>query len=281
MRRVTFFQQILTQVILLVIGLFAILPLWGMTRIAFDGAIKGAPTEFRLIPKEFTLKVFEETWQKPSQALSTLALLKNSLVVAGGAALSAMVLGASMAYAFARFRFSGRRNGLAALLMGALLPPVALMTPLYILLSMLGIRTTQFGLVLVYTAFSMPFCIWNMRSAFQAVPRELEEAAFLDGAGRLVMFIKVILPLALPSIAVAALVAFLVGYSEFALGWLFVEKSTNVTLAMAVSGMLSYSGSEWPSLSAISLLMSVPVVVIFLFFHRYMLRGFGLGAVED
>lgn len=185
-----------------------------------------------------------------------------------------------MAYAFARFRFSGRRTGLFGLLVGALLPPVALMTPLYILLSAIGLRTSLFGLMIVYTAFSMPFCVWNMRSAFQAVPKELEEAAFLDGATPFGTFWRVTLPLALPSIAVAALVAFLVGYTEFAIGWLFVESSHNVTLAMAVSGMRQASG-VWSNLSALAILMSVPVVLIFLALHRYLLRGLLIGVVED
>jgi ABC-type glycerol-3-phosphate transport system permease component len=119
------------------------------------------------------------------------------------------------------------------------------MTPLYILLTVIGLRTTLFGLMIVYTAFSMPFCIWNMRAAFQTVPRELEESAFLDGATPWMAFWRLTLPLALPSIAVAAVIAFLMGYSEFALGWLFVQTSDNVTLAMAISGMLRSGFFSW------------------------------------
>ena len=89
-----------------------------------------------------------------------------------------------MAYAFARLRFPGRRAGLFGLLVGAFLPPVALMMPLYIILSIIQLRTSLAGLTIVYTAFAMPFCVWNMRAAFQAVPNDLEEAAFLDGADR-------------------------------------------------------------------------------------------------
>ena len=186
--------------------------------------------------------------------------------------------GVGMAYAFARFRFPGRKSGLMGLLIGALLPPVALMTPLYILLSMVGLRTTLLGLMIVYTAFSMPFCVWNMRAAFQSVPMELEEAAVLDGATFLTSFWKITLPLALPSIAVAALLSFLIGYSEFAIGWLFVESSDRVTLAMAVSGL---RGASWAQMSALAILMSLPVVLIFLFLHRYLLRGLLIGGVRQ
>lgn len=281
MLKITWRQQMIYQLLLAIVALFALLPVWGMARIALDGSIKGAPTEFRLFPKEPTLAVFEHVWENPSQTLSIPGLLRNSLIVAGGAALFSVILGASMAYAFARFRFPGRQTGLFALLVGALLPPVALMTPLYVMLSALGLRTSLLGLMIVYAAFSMVFCIWSMRASFQAVPLELEEAAFLDGASHRVTFMKVSLPLAMPSIAVAALLAFLLGYTEFAIGWLFVESSDNVTMAMAVSGMMRQSGAEWGNLSALALLMSIPVVIIFMILYRYLMRGLLAGRIDD
>jgi ABC-type glycerol-3-phosphate transport system permease component len=280
MRELSLRKRLASQLGLLLVAIFVLIPVWGLARLALDGAIKSAPTEFRLWPEQVTLSVFREVWNTPSQTLSFPGLLRNSLVVAGGAALSAVVFGASMAYGFARFRFPGRQVGLFALLVGALLPPVALMTPLYILLSAIGLRTTLLGLIVVYTAFSMPFCVWNMRAAFQSVPRELEESAFLDGATPWVAFLRVTLPLALPSIAVAALIAFLLGYTEFAIGWLFVESSTNVTVAMAVSGMQGQGGT-WSHLAAISLLMSLPVVAIFLGLQRYLLDRLLLGTLPE
>jgi arabinogalactan oligomer/maltooligosaccharide transport system permease protein len=278
MRKPTLWQQISTQITLILISLFVIIPIWAMVVLALDGAVKGAPTRFRLWPQEFTLDVFQHVWNNPAQTLGMLGLLRNSLIVSGGAALSSVALGASMAYAFARFRFPGRKQGLFALLVGALMPPVALMTPLFILLSALDLRTKLVGLMIVYTAFSMPFCVWNMRSAFQAVPKELEEAAFLDGATAFTAFWRVTLPLALPAIAVAALVAFLIGYTEFAIGWLFVESSANVTLAMAVSGL---ADAPWSHLSALAIMMSLPVVLVFLFLHRYLMRGLLIGSIEE
>jgi ABC-type glycerol-3-phosphate transport system permease component len=282
MRRIGRGRQIATQLGLLLVGLFVLLPLLAMAYMAFDKSIIGFPTEFRLWPEEFTLEVFQRVWERSIQSLPFLGALRNSLIVAGGAALLAVAFGAGMAYAFARYRFPGRQTGLFALLVGALLPPVALMTPLYILLTGLGLRTSLLGLMIVYTAFSMPFCIWNMRAAFQAVPDELEEAAFLDGATAFAAFRQVTLPLALPAIAVAALLAFLLGYSEFVLGWLFVDRADNVTLAMAIAGALQSPGAlSWSFLSALAILMSAPVVVIFLFLYRYLVRGLLVGAVEE
>ncbi|MCX6031478.1 MAG: carbohydrate ABC transporter permease [Chloroflexi bacterium] len=280
MRKLTRRQQIAYQLGLAFIAAFVLLPIWGIIYLAFDSGVKGWPTTFRVWPEQPSLAVFARVWERSSQNLPFVSLLQNSLVVSGGAAFLSLVLGASMAYAFARYRFPGRRVGLFGLLTGALLPPVALMTPLYVLLTIIGIRTSLFGLMIVYTAFAMPFCIWNMRAAFQAVSPELEESAFLDGAGALTTFWWVTLPLALPSIAVAGLIAFLIGYSEFAMGWLFVSRAQNVTLAMAIAGMIQGSYLEsWSILAALAILMSLPVVVIFIILQRYLLDRLVFGTV--
>lgn len=271
-RRMTFWQQALYQAGFILVGIFVLMPIWGMAYLAFEGGTIGWPTSFRLLPEEPTVAVFVRVWQQASQSLPFLLLLRNSLIVSGGAALLSVGFGTSMAYAFAHFHFPGRKAGLFALLVGALLPPVALMTPLYILLTILGLRTTLFGLTIVYTAFAMPFSVWNMRSAFQAVSSEVVEAARLDGASDLQTFWRISLPIASPSIAVAALIAFLIGYSEFAMGWLFVDKSSNVTVAMAVSGALGISTFQGSLLAALALLMSIPVVILFLLLQRYLLE---------
>ncbi len=267
-RKLSFRRQILTQLALLVVAAFVLVPLWGMLRLALDGSLHGAPTEFRLWPLEPTLQVFAEMWKTPSQSLSFLGLLRNSLVIAGGAALAAILFGTACAYAFARFRFPGRQVGLFAILVGALLPLVALMTPLYLLLEAFHLRSSMSGLILVYAAFNLPFCIWNMRAAFQSVPKELEEVAFLDGAGFWQAFWQITLPNALPSIGVAALVAFMMGYSEFAIGWLFIERSGNATLAMALWGVRSLGAVPWSQLAALALMMSLPIVIIFFVLQR-------------
>jgi arabinogalactan oligomer/maltooligosaccharide transport system permease protein len=282
MKKLKWWQQLLYQLGFVLIALFVVVPIWGMAQMAFDASVRGWPLEFRLVPREFTLDVFRAVWDKPAQTLSFLGTLKNSLIVAGGAALIAVSFGVSAAYAFARFRFPGQQFRLFVLLLVALLPPVALMTPLYILLSSVGLRTTLFGMMIVYAAISMPLCVWNMRAAFQAVPKEIEEAAFIDGASQWQTFWQVTLRLALPSIGVAALIAFLIGYSEFAIGWLFVDKPGNVTLAMAISGLQRQIGSaSWSHLAAAAIMMSIPVVIVFVVLQKYLLRGSLFGAVEE
>ena len=285
MHKMSFPRQLGTQLALILLGFFVILPIWGMIRLAFDGTLIGRPTEFHLLPKAWSFQAFLQVLDKPYQSVDFSTLLTNSLLVSFGAALIAMVLGVSLAYAFARFRFPGRRSGLFLLLLTAVLPPVAFMTPLYFILGFLQIRTTLLALVIVYAAFAMPFCIWNMRAAFQAIPREIEEAAFIDGAGNFKTFLSVSLPLALPSIAIAGLIAFLMAYSEFTLGWLFVDKADNVTLAMSIYAIVQtqYSGGAqpWSYLGSLAIIMSIPVVVIFLIFQRTLLERMMFGSIND
>ncbi len=285
MHKISFLRQLVTQISLTIVGLFVMLPIWGMVRLAFDGSLKGRPTEFRLLPKVWSFDAFMQVLDKPYQSVNFQVLLKNSLLVSFGAALIAILLGMSLAYAFARFRFPARQTGLFALLLTAVLPPVAFMTPLYIIFSIMQIRTTLLALIITYAAFAMPFCIWNMRAAFQAIPKEIEEAAFLDGAGDFTSFIFVTLPLALPSIAVAGLIAFLMAYSEFALGWLFVEKAETLTLAMSIYAMVQsqYSGGAqpWSYLGSLVIIMSIPVVIIFLIFQRTLLERMMFGSTND
>jgi ABC-type glycerol-3-phosphate transport system permease component len=137
-----------------------------------------------------------------------------------------------------------------------------------------GLRGSTLALAILYASFAMPLCVWLMRSAFRAVPLELEESAFVEGATRAVTFRRITLPLAAPSILVAALVAFLLAYSEFALAWLFATKEENETLAMELAGaQIGFYATEWGPTAAHALLMTIPVVLVFLALQRLLLRA--------
>ena len=168
---------------LVLAAVFAVGPLWAMGYMAFDESITAFPRGFRVWPEDFGLSLFGEIWEAPmAWAPSFLKVLWTSLLVSGSAALAAVVLGASMAYAFARLRFPGRSSSLFVVLLGAMLPPVALLTPLFVLLRDFGIESSNVGLMIVYAGFSLPLAVWIMRSSFVTVPRDLTEAAHLDGA---------------------------------------------------------------------------------------------------
>ena len=285
-------RQLLNQGLLALVGIFVLAPIWALVLLAVDGSIPGLPRRFDLVPESPTIDRFVLAWTRPDHALDFLGLLRNSLFVSGASALVALVFGASMAYAFARIRFPGRRVGLFALLLGAFMPPIAFATPLFILffgienafpaLRELGFRGSTLALAILYASFALPLAIWLMRAAFWAVPLELEDAARVDGAGRFRTFVAISLPIAAPSILVAALVAFLLGYSEFAIAWLFAQAEENLTLAMILatdsSGVFSTAGGET---AAHALLMTVPVVIIVVALQRLLLRGSLVGSAAD
>jgi arabinogalactan oligomer / maltooligosaccharide transport system permease protein len=275
MRKISISRQILTQLIFLLVALFILIPVWSTVRLAFDGSLRGRPTEFTFLPKEFSTEAFLKVLDRPYQSVEFSILLRNSMIVSFGAAILAILLGISLAYGFARFRFPAKQTGLFVLLLAALLPPIAFATPLYIILSLLQLRTTLLGLIIVYAAFAMPFAVWNMRAAFQAIPKEVEEAAYLDGASNFQTFLNISLPISLPSISVTAMIAFLMGYTEFAIGWLFVDKADNVTLSMAVYALVNgqFSGAQpWSYLGSLAIIMSIPIMVIFILFQETLME---------
>jgi ABC-type glycerol-3-phosphate transport system permease component len=278
--KLTHTNQIFTYIALILVTLFVLVPIWQLVYLAFDGAVYDMPTSFRFWPLKPTFNVFIEMWNQAGQNITFLQALRNSMVVSVGAALLSVVLGASMAYAFARFRFPGRQVGLFGLLFGTMLPPIALITPLFLLVRTLNIQSTLLALTIVYTSLAMPFSIWNMRAAFQAIPKEMEEAAFLDGAGYFKTFYFIDLPLALPAIGTATIVAFLIAYSEFAMGWMFVTRSEEVTLAMAIFGILG-SSSRWSLMAALSVLMSLPVVVVFIVLQKTLMQRMLFGNIGE
>jgi ABC-type glycerol-3-phosphate transport system permease component len=279
--KLTLHKKIFTYFVLVLVAFFILVPIWELVYLAFEGGIADRPLSFRFWPRKPTLDMFKEIWSQAGQNITYIQALRNSLTVSLGAALISVVLGASMAYAFARLRFPGKRLGLFGLLVGTLLPPVALMSPLFLLMRTFDIKSTIVALTIVYTSFAMPFAVWNMRAAFQAVSKELEEAAFLDGAGVLKTFWYIDLPLALPAIGVAGIVAFLIGYSEFAMGWMFVSRSEEVTLAMTISGILIQGSRSWPLIAALSVLMSIPVVIVFIVLQKAFLERMIIGNISS
>jgi arabinogalactan oligomer/maltooligosaccharide transport system permease protein len=279
-RAITWREQIVAQLLLALAGAFVLLPVLWMLRLAFEGGIGGRPDDASLIPLEFTWAHLARAATMPAADQPFLRLLANSLIVALGTALTAVAFGASAAYAFARFRFPGRRAGLFATLVLATLPPAALATPFFIYLNGLGIRQSLLGLVLAYSAVATPFAIWTIRNAVQGVGRDLEEAAMLEGAGPWAVFSRVTLPLIAPSVGAAFFIAFMIAWSEYALAWALISDPELVTLSMALYNMRGLSSVAWGLICATALLVSLPVLAIFYALGRYVLDGLSLGAAR-
>lgn len=284
--------QLLRQGLLALVALFVLAPVWVLFLMATDGSTTGYPEAFHLLPQQFTLDRFADALRSDFVDFGFIGLVRNSLLVAGSAALISLIFGATMAYAFARLRFPGSRAGMVAILLGAFLPPIALGLPLFVIVITLernvpllhdfGLRDSTLSLAILYATFTLPLTIWLMRAAFRAVPADLEASAFVDGASRFTAFRTITLPLAMPSILVAALVSFLLAYSEFALAWMFIESEKNATLAMVLAmETTGFFTANWGLTAAYGLLMAIPVVVIFVVLQRMLLRGALAGALDD
>jgi arabinogalactan oligomer/maltooligosaccharide transport system permease protein len=276
--KVDFFQLILLMVLATIL-----FPVLWIVSMSLDPRDFSRPQGITIIPPGATLEAYQKILTKPSPNPVTFwQLLRNSLLVAGGTALLSVIIGTSAAYAFSRLVFPGRRLGMLGFVLVLMIPPGGTLAPLFVLLNAVGIRNTLWGLAIAFTSTALPFAIWNMKGFIDSLPYDLEEAAQIDGASRAQGFIRVILPLAVPGIAVTALWGFLTGWSEFILSWTFLTDPSTFTLPMVLRGMVGQyaSGTPWSMFSAMAVLISIPPIIIFFFLQRYLVSGLAVGGVK-
>ena len=290
-------QQLAAHAFLIGVVTVAVLfPIMWVVSLALDPRNIDKPLELRLIPPGASLDAFERILVKPfgllctnptnpSSCMTFVKLLRNSLLVALGTSLISVVLGSSAAYAFSRFRFVGRQAGMLGFIVLLMLPASATLAPLYVLLSQIklggeSLRTTLFGLALAYGSGTLPFAIWNLKGYFDTVPVELEEAALIDGASMTQVFFRIMLPLSVPAMAVTVLFAFMSGWTEFVLAWTFLENPSRFTLAMALRSMQGQFATPWSDFAAMSILMTIPILILFFAMQRYIVSGLTVGGVK-
>ena len=204
----------------------------------------------------------------------------NSVIAAAAATAVGILLSCTAAYALSRFRFPGQRAALTSFLVVQMFPATMLLLPLYVLLDRLGLLNSLAGLVLVYATTAIPFCVWTLKGYFDALPRELEEAARMDGAGPWTCFVRIVLPLARPGLAVTALFSFMTAWNEFIMASTFMTDEARYTLPVLIQSSVGQYSADWGLFAAGALVTSVPVMALFYVLQRYLVGGLTAGSVK-
>jgi multiple sugar transport system permease protein len=229
------------------------------------------------LPHEWRWQNFPEMWESSGFGPA----LVNSLYVSGVSTLLTVIVSAPAAYAMSRFRFRGRGAFQQFLLVSQMLSPIVLVIGLFRLVADLGLIDNLNALTFIYIAFNIAFCVWMLQSYFATIPRDLEEAAWMEGASRWRTLIVVFLPLAMPAIVVTAIFTFINGWNEFVIALTMLRRQDNYTLPIRVFSLVAGRYTvDWNYVMAAAFLASVPVAILFAWLQRFLVRGLALGAVK-
>lgn len=232
-----------------------------------------------LIPDHPSFEHYKWLFTNPQS--DYLTWYKNSLFVAVANSILSVLLTALIAYAFSRYQFVGRKSGLYLFLVLQMFPSLMAMVALYILLNMLGLLDSLWGLILIYVGGQIPFNAWLVKGYFDTIPRELDEAARIDGAGHLAVFFRIMLPLAKPILAVVALFNFMAPFTDFLLPAIVLRDPEKYTLAVGLFNFISDRfANNFTRFAAGSILIAAPIAIVFLFLQRYLISGLTAGGTK-
>jgi len=204
---------------------------------------------------------------------------RNSLIIAGASTSIGMFLGVPAAYALARYRFKGQKGVLLGILSTRMMPPVAFVIPFFIFFTSVSLRDTHMAVIIMHVSFILGFVIWMMRSYFRDIPRELEEAAKVDGCNDYQAFFRVVLPIAGPGLATSAIFAFIFSWNEFLYAMVLTTLNAK-TLPLGIYNWIAYEEIMWGELTAAAVIAMIPVVIFYFFIQRAFVRGLTMGAVK-
>ncbi len=281
-------RQLLLQAICICVAITVLFPIVYVVGVALDPRNIARPDGLNLIPPNPSLDAFANAIAHPSgNPVSFWELALNSLKLALATSLVSVAFGVFAAYAFSRLKFRLRSVLMIAVLAVLMLPSVATIAPLFVLLNSIRIgdfilRNSILGVALALISGALPFAIWNLKGYLDTIPKDLEEAATIDGCTRNQAFRYVILPLAMPALAVTAFLGFVIGWTDFYFSWMFLSQPKDFTLTMALYGMVGTyaSSTPWNLLSAFAILVSLPVSVVYLIFQRWIIGGLAIGGVK-
>ena len=280
MRTPSTLRVILAHLALVLITIVTLYPVLQVVKMALDPS-----GDFSMgispIPEDVSLENFKNVVSTADEKGSLFTdQLINSLIVSVATSIVGVTLAATAAYAMSRWDFPGKNQAMGAFLVTQMFPGVVMAIPLYILLDTFQLLDSLTGLVLVYATTSVPFSVWTLKGYFDTLPVALEEAALLDGCSRWMIFRKIVLPLARPALAVVALFSFLTAWNEFILAATFMNDPHSYTLPVVLQGYVTDYSTQWGNFAAGSLLVSLPVIVLFFALQKHFVEGLTAGGVK-
>lgn len=232
-----------------------------------------------IIPENWSLVHYK--WLFTDSNSNYLTWYKNSMIVSGLSAVISVVMTSLVAYAFSRYKFVGRKTGLYTFLILQMFPVIMAMVALYILLNLIGLLNTLTGLILIYVGGQIPFNAWLVKGYLDTLPRELDEAARIDGAGHLTVFVRIIIPLAKPILGVVALFNFMGPLFDFILPSIILRSPENYTLALGLFNFVNDKfANNFTRFSAGAILIALPVSLIYLYLQRFLISGLTGGGTK-
>ena len=286
-------RQAFLQALCLFILLTVLFPIVWVFSVSLDPLSRSRPEGLSIIPEGATFDAYRQVLELPTNNPITFAeLLANSLKIALGTSLISVIIGVFAAYAFSRLRFRGREVLMLVILGVLMLPAVAAITPLFVLLNSISVDLpilgkfilgkSLLGLGLAIVSGLLPFAIWNLKGYLDTIPRDLEEAAAVDGADIHQTFLRIILPLAMPALAVTAFLGFIAGWTEFYFTSTLLNATVeNHTLALALNSMVgNFTSTPWSAFSAFAILVAIPPAIVYFFAQRWITSGLAIGAVK-
>ena len=273
--------MILAHVGLVILCAIVLYPVMLVCKKAFEPGTQFAMSASP-VPTSITTEHFEKLFSARGQGGELLFLhhAANSIIVALLTTVVGVSLSCTAAYALSRFRFPGRKAGLTTFLVVQMFPATLLLIPLYVTLNKLHLLNSIAGLVMVYATTAIPFCVWTLKGYFDALPRELEEAARIDGASPWMIFRKIMLPLARPGIAVTALFSFMTAWNEFIMASTFMTNQARYTLPVLIQSSVTKYSADYGLFAAGAVVTSIPVMIAFYVLQRYLVGGLTAGAVK-
>ena len=269
-------QLILIYLIILIFVVISVYPILRVLTISLRPGDNLLNEFLRIIPKDATF----ENYVKLFTEQPFLIWIRNSLLVTLVVTIIGVSLASTAGYAFSRYKFPGRKIGLLGLLITQMFPATMLLLPLFIMLSKLHLINKFLGLIIMYSASALPFCVWLMKGYYDTIPISLEESASIDGANKFFAFWKIILPLASPALVISALFSFMAAWNEYIVAAQILWYEDMFTIPLGLKSFQGNMTTEWGMYAAAALIISIPVIILFLVLSRWLVSGLTLGGVK-